>query len=92
MTLNTDRPRRIALRIICALTLGGILVAGLSPFHSPVNQVAWLRGGDGIYIGNRGVVLNLDSPEKAAHLKGPCASVAKIIWRIMYLLFSDFVF
>ena len=73
MTLNTDRPRRIALRIICALTLGGILVAGLSPFHSPVNQVAWLRGGDGIYIGNRGVVLNLDSPEKAAHLKGPCA-------------------
>ena len=32
------------LRVACGLVLGGLLVAGLWPFHSPRNQVTWVAG------------------------------------------------
>ena len=44
--------------VICLLILGGILVAGLWPFHSPKNEVAWLCNTDGLGFGDYGMVLS----------------------------------
>ena len=46
------------LRIICLLLLGGILTAGLWPFHSPKNQVSWLPEGKGLQFGHRGTIVS----------------------------------
>ena len=46
------------LRAICALVLLGILVAGLSPFHSPRNQVSWLSDNSGILFGKYGSIVS----------------------------------
>jgi len=45
--------------VICLLILGGILVAGLWPFHSPKNEVAWLGKENGLVFGDYGTVLSL---------------------------------
>ena len=42
----------------CAAVLGGILVAGLWPFHAPANQVAWLANGNGVHLGDYGTLLS----------------------------------
>jgi len=46
------------LRVACGLFLGGLLVAGLWPFHSPRNQVTWFAGGNGLHFGGRGIILS----------------------------------
>lgn len=49
---------RKPLGVICILLLGGILTAGLWPFHSPRNQVSWLAGGQGLQFGRHGTILS----------------------------------
>jgi VanZ family protein len=39
---------------ICILVLCGIWVAGLWPFHSPTNQIAWLADTNGLLFGRHG--------------------------------------
>src|ERR1700739_3010313 len=42
----------------CTIVLAIILVAGLWPFHSPKNDVAWLGSENGIWIGDHGCLLS----------------------------------
>ncbi|MGD0136062.1 MAG: VanZ family protein [Bryobacteraceae bacterium] len=42
------------LALICILVLCGIWVAGLWPFHSPTNQIAWLADTNGLLFGRHG--------------------------------------
>ena len=65
--MPTGRPLFLG---ICAFaTLGGILIAGLGPFHRPRNAVSWLDGKDGLHFGDNGTILSSrpitvpDSPE-----------------------------
>lgn len=44
--------------VICLLILCGILAAGLWPFHSPKNEVAWLGNENGLLFGDYGTVLS----------------------------------
>jgi VanZ family protein len=62
------------LRVACGLVLGGLLVAGLWPFHSPRNQVTWFAGGNGLHFGRHGTVLSSDK-FKAANVPAdaPCS-------------------
>jgi VanZ family protein len=53
--------QRVALRIICAGVLLGILVAGLWPFHSPRNDVRWLGEGKGLSFGRHGSIVSTGS-------------------------------
>ncbi len=46
------------LRAACGLVLGGLLVAGFWPFHSPRNQVTWFAGGKGLRFGRHGTILS----------------------------------
>ncbi|MGD0310449.1 MAG: hypothetical protein ABSC02_14330, partial [Acidobacteriota bacterium] len=46
------------LGVACGLVLGGLLVAGLWPFHSPRNQVTWVAGGNGLHLGRHGTILS----------------------------------
>jgi len=47
------------LGLLCILVLGGILVAGLWPFHAPLNDVSWLKNVNGLYFGrHHGAVLS----------------------------------
>jgi hypothetical protein len=46
------------LGVACGVVLAGMLVAGLWPFHSPRNQVTWVRGGNGLHFGRRGTILS----------------------------------
>lgn len=43
---------------ICVFVLGGILVAGLWPFHAPRNEVTWLSQGDGLLLRKYGTVVS----------------------------------
>jgi len=47
-----------ALGALLVSTLGGILVAGLWPFHAPLNQVTWLENGNGIRFGDNSTILS----------------------------------
>ncbi len=53
--------QQVALRIICAGVLLGILVAGLWPFHSPRNDVRWLGEGKGLSFGRHGSIVSTGS-------------------------------
>jgi VanZ family protein len=53
--------QQVALRIICAGVLFGILVAGLWPFHSPRNDVRWLGEGKGLSFGRHGSIVSTGS-------------------------------
>ena len=46
---------------VCVLILCGILIAGLWPFHSPINQVTWLKSANGLHFGHHGTVLSSGS-------------------------------
>jgi len=46
------------LGVACGLLLGGLLVAGLWPFHSPRNRVTWFGGGNGLHFGRHGTILS----------------------------------
>jgi hypothetical protein len=50
-------PARI-LGFLCAVVLGGTLVAGLWPFHAPRNNVSWLPGNRGLHFGQTGTILS----------------------------------
>ena len=60
---------RMLLRATCALVLLGILVAGLWPFHAPLNQVSWLTKENGLLFGRHGSVVSA-SPLKAQAAPG----------------------
>lgn len=45
-----------ALGVLCALLMCGILIAGLWPFHHPKNEVRWLSGRNGIWLGDLGTL------------------------------------
>ncbi len=49
------------LGVFCILLLCGILVAGLWPFHSPRNQVTWLKNASGLRFGHHGTILSSGS-------------------------------
>ncbi|MBN9662369.1 MAG: VanZ family protein [Acidobacteria bacterium] len=46
------------MRVLCALCVGIILVAGLWPFHSPRNNVQWLEHGNGVQLRAPAVILS----------------------------------
>jgi VanZ family protein len=48
---------------IFVFVLGGILWAGLWPFHSPKNDVKWLAPGNGLSFGDHGTILSSGSFE-----------------------------
>jgi VanZ family protein len=54
----TTLPTKSILAVICLFVLVGILTAGLWPFHSPENQVAWLRSGNGLQLRRHGTLLS----------------------------------
>lgn len=56
MEHNADKRRIRAATAVCLGLICGILVAGLWPFHAPVNQVRWLR--DGVAFGRYGSMLS----------------------------------
>ena len=43
--LRGGKEERRAAILVCLVVLGIMAVAGLWPFHAPLNQVSWLRGG-----------------------------------------------
>ncbi len=51
------RSKRL-LSAVCLAVLCIILTLGLWPFHSPQNQVTWLRGSNGLSFGRSGTVLS----------------------------------
>jgi hypothetical protein len=57
----------------CALNLIGILVAGLWPFHSPKNDVAWLHTGNGLVFGKHGSIVSSGSFEGSAAQNAACS-------------------
>ena len=75
MDLTVARSRLGALQTaFFVLVLGGILVAGLWPFHSPKNQVQWLTTGNGLRFGSHGTILSSGSLEAApAEDQTPCS-------------------
>jgi hypothetical protein len=62
------------LGVACGVLLGGLLVAGLWPFHSPRNQVKWIAGGKGLYFARHGMILS-SGKFKAANVPAdaPCS-------------------
>ncbi len=66
-------PRK-AIGALSTLTLCGILVAGLWPFHSPRNQVRWLGNQNGIRIDRYGTVVS-SSHFELTSLDGPSCSL-----------------
>jgi VanZ family protein len=62
------------LGVVCGLLLGGLLVAGLWPFHSPRNQVTWVAGGNGLQFGRHGTILSSGKFKAAnAPADAPCS-------------------
>jgi hypothetical protein len=51
--------RRI-LGVVCIILLGGILYAGLTPFHSPANEISWVAGADSLHFGEHGTLFSID--------------------------------
>ena len=47
--------------IACIAVLLGILVAGLWPFHTPKNEVTWLKDRNGLRFGDYGTVRSTDA-------------------------------
>jgi VanZ family protein len=76
-------PRK-AIGVLATLTLCGIMVAGLWPFHSPMNQVHWLGNQNGIRIDRYGTVVSSGHFETAGS-DGPSCSLEvwlkpRLIW------------
>ena len=68
---------RHAISALAVLSLCGILVAGLWPFHSPKNQVQWLENENGLRFGHYGTILSSGIFERA-NSDGPSCSLE--IW------------
>jgi VanZ family protein len=72
--INWEMARSKLLGVVCALLLGGLLVVGLWPFHSPRNRVTWFAGGNGLYFGGHGTILSSGKFQAAnAPGDGPCS-------------------
>jgi len=59
----TRHPLSVAIRTkilgaFCLFVLGGILVAGLWPFHAPRNDVTWQGRTNGVLFGKHGTILS----------------------------------
>src|ERR1700722_237037 len=50
-------PQAMLLRAVCVCVLAGILVAGLYPFHAPLNDVSWSSEGNGLFFGKHGSIV-----------------------------------
>jgi len=57
------------LKVLCAFVLCGILVAGLWPFHAPLNDVSWLSNGNGLLFGKHASIVSA-GPFKARASQG----------------------
>jgi hypothetical protein len=66
---NVEMPSKV-LATICLLVLGGILVAGLWPFHAPKNEVSWLSNGNGLLFGDYGSMLSAGAFEASESSDG----------------------
>jgi VanZ family protein len=53
--------RNLRLGVLCIGVLSVILVLGLWPFHSPRNEVTWLKDRNGISFGDYGTVMSIGS-------------------------------
>jgi len=57
-----DNGRRAAdlriVEVLCALTLGGILIAGLWPFYPPRNEAEWVKNENAIQFGRHGSLVS----------------------------------
>lgn len=69
---RTYTPRK-AIGALSALTLCGVLVAGLWPFHSPKNQVHWLENENGLRVGRYGTILSSGLLESASSDRPSCS-------------------
>jgi hypothetical protein len=70
--------RAMLLRVFCACVLGGILVAGLWPFHTPRNDVSWASDGSGLLFGKHGSIVSASPLQSHAKLRDN--SCALEIW------------
>jgi hypothetical protein len=53
-----DAPRRRLLGFVCLALLCGILYAGLTPFHSPTNDVSWIADANALRFGEHGTIFS----------------------------------
>ena len=70
--------RAVEQKILGSLSLailGGILTAGLWPFHAPANQVAWLKHSDGIVLGRFGTLVSSDFLKPSSAAGNPSCSL-----------------
>jgi hypothetical protein len=74
-TAANNRIRKKVLTLLCVSVLAGILVAGLWPFHAPMNDVTWLDDGSGLRFGRHGVMLSSEAPDPAGLKSGNNCSV-----------------
>src|SRR5579863_4939598 len=63
------------LTFVCAAVLGGILIAGLWPFHAPKNQVSWLSDGNGVLFGDYGSLLSARVFRSTRSTDGGCLEI-----------------
>jgi VanZ family protein len=63
------------LRMCCALVLGGILVAGLWPFHAPNNEISWLSNANGVLFGDYGSLLSAGAFKPSNSNDGVCLEI-----------------
>ncbi len=61
------------------MTLCGILVAGLWPFHSPTNRVRWLENENGLQFDQYGTMLSTGTLERTSS-DGPSISIE--LWMV----------
>ena len=73
MELRKTHILRKAIGALSTLTLCGILVAGLWPFHSPKNQVHWLGNQNGIRIDRYGTIVSSGHFEPASSGRPSCS-------------------
>jgi len=67
---NSNRDHSHTWGALCVLVLGCILIAGLWPFGSPSNDIAWLAGQPGVRYGRRATLLSAGSlPDRPS---APC--------------------
>jgi VanZ like family/Concanavalin A-like lectin/glucanases superfamily len=65
----------LLLAVMCAGVLGGILAAGLWPFHAPPNEVSWLSNGNGLLFGDYGSVLSAGAFKASNSNGGACLEI-----------------
>jgi VanZ family protein len=74
MEIDKTHILRKAIGVLSTLTLCGIVIAGLWPFHAPKNQVHWLENESGLQFDHYGTILSTDILERASS-DGPSISI-----------------